>query len=119
MGELRKLNLGNGKTIYIEVDDAEADFEEIGTAKQQDGIPDLPEGAELTGAKAKLDEAAAVIQSNIDAVASMVYDSLEAYKPDEWGVELHFAFKGKAGLPVLVSGEVEGGIKVSAKWTRK
>lgn len=117
MGELRKLNLGNGKTIYVEVDEVESKLqsEDGGSSAPLDN---LPRGAKPTSFTGKMDDAALAIRSSLDAVSSVVAESFEAVKPDEWTVELCFGFKGEAGIPVLVKGEASGAIKVSATWKK-
>jgi hypothetical protein len=91
MGELRKLNLGNGKTIYVEVDDVEKTLGPVG-ADTSASLPNLPRGAAPISFGSKIEDAANAIHSSIDAVSTSVSESFEALKetlkPDEWTVEL-------------------------------
>jgi hypothetical protein len=48
-----------------------------------------------------------------------VHASLKAANPDEWSVEMNIGFKGKATpIPYIASGELDGGIKITATWKK-
>ncbi len=52
-------------------------------------------------------------------MAQTVQEGLREYQPDEWTLEINMGFKGKASpIPVILSGEAQGGIKVTAKWKK-
>ncbi len=54
------------------------------------------------------------------ASGETIYVEVEDMEPDEWSVEINIGMKGKATIiPVLVSGEGNGSIKVTAKWKRE
>lgn len=80
---------------------------------------DLPPGAEPTGLFDDAIIGGRLLQETIANTAQSVYDSLQEMQPDEWSVELNIGFKGKATIiPILVSGEGNGSLKVTAKWKK-
>ena len=120
MGEIKALDAGNGDILYVAIDDIDAVLHGMSpTPGDRDDISDLPRGAEPVSYRDNFMDAAGAIENNIKAVARMVHQSLIDHQPDEWSVELSIGFKGSAGIPVLVSGEASGAIKVSAKWKRR
>ena len=112
---IKPFQLPNGQTIYVEVEEAE-----IQNAPVPRNTPsDLPPGAEPTSVMDDLIVGSKLLQETIAGTAQSVYDSLKNLQPDEWSVELNIGLKGKATIiPVLVSSEGEGSIKVTAKWKK-
>jgi len=116
MKKVSAIATGDGRRIYVEVDEADiADALAAGS-----GPPaDLPEGAEPTGARERVIDAIAALRENIRTMAETVHESLAEHPPAEWSLELSIGFKGKASpVPVILSGETQGSIKVIAKWKR-
>ena len=112
---IKPFQLPNGQTIYVEVEETE-----IQNAPVPRNTPsDLPPGAEPTSVMDDLIVGSKLLQETIAGTAQSVYDSLKNLQPDEWSVELNIGLKGKATIiPVLVSSEGEGSIKVTAKWKK-
>ena len=115
MQMVKAFKLASGETIYVEVEEADIQIYQEETAN----ISDLPPGAEPTGLVDDVIIGGQLLQESIRGVAQSVRDSLKDMKPDEWSVEINIGMKGKATIiPVLVSGEGNGSIKVIAKWKR-
>jgi hypothetical protein len=102
----------HGKTIYIEVTDAQLG---LSVASGQG----LPDDMEYTGLKDKAITAADAVRDTIAALAKTVHQGLGGLAPDEWKLEVNLGFKGKTGLPFVAEGETNGAVKVSATWKRK
>ncbi|MCI0653192.1 MAG: hypothetical protein L0Y39_01755 [Methylococcaceae bacterium] len=59
------------------------------------------------------------MQRNIKALAETVHASFQANQPEEWSLESNIGFKGKTSpIPVILSGEASGAIKVTATWRK-
>lgn len=104
----------NGKTIYIEVTEAELDQVQLVASDQ--GLPDY---AEYTSVKDKVIAAGEAVRDTIAALVETVQQGMAGAAPDEWTIEINLGFKGKAGIPFVSEGETNGAIKVSAKWKRQ
>ena len=112
MHEIREIRLTDGRSIYVEVEPAE--FIPAGALAK-----DAPEGAELVGYSAKIIDTVNALKNNIDSMVQTVHESLQAHQPSEWSLELNIGFKGKTSvIPVLLSGEGHGVMKVIAKWKK-
>lgn len=108
------LKLEDGTTIYVEVEETTLSESLI----QQNEV-DLPEGAELTSAASKALDAMKALKGMLAGVFEMIHEAIQEKSPDEWGIELNIAFKGRIDvIPVIVSGESNASIKVSAKWVK-
>jgi hypothetical protein len=102
-----------GRSLYIEVDEAEVSVARTG------GPRDLPEGAEAVGMRDRVVDTLQALQDNITTLAVAVHDSLKDNPPEEWALELNIGFKGNlTPIPVILNGEAQGGIKVTAKWKK-
>jgi len=113
---IRELKLTNGKSIFVEVEIRD-DIDLPILSKQTD---DLPPGAEAAGILGDAINSMNLFQENIRNMAESVYDSLKEMNPDEWTVEMNIGFKGKATpIPFIASGELDGGVKVTATWKRE
>lgn len=112
MTKLSTITLPTGGTLFVEVE--EVDLPSItaaGSAKRR-----LPKGAEEVGA---VQDAVQLIKESLVGLGEMVKEGLEKSRPDQWGIEVNFGFKGKTNLvPVLVSSEANVAIKVTATWKR-
>ena len=94
----------NGETIYIEVSEVEQETED---------------GYEETSAAEKMAEAGDRVRSTISALAGSVGKALNGVDgPEEWTIEVNLGFNGKAGIPFVTEGGVNGAVKVTAKWKR-
>lgn len=114
--EIRKLQLPNGKCVFIEVEIVD----DINIPKSSSAPNDLPPGAEPTGIVDDAIIGMKLFQENISNMAESVYDSLKDLKPDEWTVEMNIGFKGKATpIPFIATGELAGGVKVIATWKKE
>ncbi len=116
MSKVEIIQLPNGQQLRVEVDDAsELPRPAAGTAP----APGLPAGAEPTGPIDDAIDSIKELRGSIAGLADVVYQSLAENPPDEWSLELNFGFKGKAAIPVLLSGEANSGLKLTAKWKRR
>ena len=114
--EIRELQLPNGKRVFVEVEIVE----NVSASTFPSKMDDLPPGAEPTGILEDAIISMKLFQENITNMAESVYESLKELKPDEWKVEMNIGFKGKATpIPFIASGELEGGIKVTATWRKR
>lgn len=114
MSEIGVIRLDNGRVIYVEMEQTHVPVSDGNLLPS-----DLPEGAEPTAAGDKIIDALKALRENIQVMAEMVQESLRAHQPEEWSVEINIGFKGKTSpIPVILSGETQGGIKVTAKWKR-
>lgn len=125
MSSVQPFTLINGDIVFVEVDDSTQSEESIAefskslsSAPPSDSLG-LPEGAEFTSTSDDLIIGGKLLQESILNMATTANDSLKKLAPDEWSIELHYGFKGKAAIPVILSGENQGGIKVTAKWVKK
>ncbi|WP_020560222.1 CU044_2847 family protein [Thiofilum flexile] len=114
---VRPFILPNGVTIYVEAD--EEKLSQALTPPRSSRPSDLPPGAEPTSVRSSMVDAAKLLKDTISGTAQSVYDSLKDLEPDEWSVELNLGFKGEVQIiPVLVKGESEGSITVTATWKK-
>ena len=113
--QIQKLKLDDGEFIFVEVD-----ISDDRKFEAQSYLPDdLPPGAEPTGVMESV-HSVLVLKGNLRGMAAIVHNSLKDLKPDEWTVEMNIGFKGSAApIPFIATGEVEGGIKVSATWKKE
>ena len=98
----------NGQTIYVEVTEVDSDK---ALEKQDDGF-------EKTSTDSKLISAGDQLRSVISALANTVDEALEKTSPSEWTLEVNLGFEGKAGIPFITEGGVNGAVKVSVTWKR-
>lgn len=113
---VQEIKISENESIWVEYEDVDI---KAPLKKGEQDIDDMPEGAEPVGFAEDFADAVQLIKSNIASMASLVHESLKDNQPEEWGVELNIGFKGRANIiPVILSGETTGGIKVTAKWTK-
>ena len=113
---VQEIKISDTESIWVEVEE-----EEIKALPKKKSISthDLPDGAETIGITEDIVDAIALMKNNISSMAKTVYESLKDNQPEEWGIEMNIGFKGKANIiPVILSGETNGGIKVTAKWKK-
>jgi hypothetical protein len=116
MSEIKSIKLANGRTIFVEME--KADVPKITKSHDADRYG-LPEDAEAVGFKEDVADAIEALQDNIRELAESVHASLQSRQPDEWTLEMNIGFKGTTRpIPVILSGEASGGIKVTAKWKK-
>lgn len=116
MSEIKSIELANGRTIFVEMQTAEVPT----ITKRHDADQyDFPEGAEAVGFKEDVADAIEALKDNIRELAETVHASLQSRQPDEWTLEMNIGFKGTTRpIPVILSGEASGGIKVTATWKK-
>lgn len=116
MSEVKKIQLANGRSIYVEMD--HTDVPELSPPSGWKP-KDLPAGAEPVGFKEHVSDAMQALQDNIAGLTETVFESLKSHQPEEWTIELNIGFKGTTSpIPVILSGEASGAIKVTAKWKK-
>lgn len=116
MSEVKRIELANGHCIYVEMESAEIPHEPKSSKTRPS---DLPEGAEPVSYKKDVVDAMQVLKDNIQGLAESVYDSLQESQPEEWSLEVNIGFKGKSSpIPIILSGEASGSIKVTATWKK-
>jgi len=115
VSEITTIQLDNGHRLYVEAESVELPR----VASSADSAHGLPAGAEPTGPVDDAIDSLKELRGSIAGLADAVYDSLAENPPDEWSLELSFGFKGKAAIPVLLSGEANSGLKLTAKWKRR
>ncbi|MFA6009313.1 MAG: CU044_2847 family protein [Desulfobacteraceae bacterium] len=116
MKSVQLVQLGDG-WIYVEVEEAEH-ITALGSTTREK----LPKDVEPVGrVTEKLKDAAATMDVVIKSVATAVHKGMKACEPDEWALEINIGFKGNAGftIPVLVGGEGNASLKVTAKWKKE
>ena len=113
--QIQKIQLDDGDFIFVEVD-----ISDDRKFESQSYLPDdLPPGAEPTGVMESV-HSVLLLKGNIRGMAAIVHSSLKDLEPDEWSIEMNIGFKGSAApIPFIATGEVEGGIKVSATWKKE
>jgi Trypsin-co-occurring domain 1 len=116
MTEVKRIELKDGRAIFVEM--VHADIPAASGAS--DWKPsDLPDGSQAVGFKDGFNDSFEALRSNIGILAETVHESLKAHQPEEWSLELNIGFKGTTSpIPVILSGEASGGIKVTVKWKR-
>lgn len=118
MSQVKSITLKNGRSLFVEMEDADIPIMQsrVPTGGQDS---DLLPGAEAVSFKEDVIDAFEVLRDSIASLADNVHESLKAHQPDEWSLELNIGFKGKVSpIPVILSGETSGGIKVTAKWKK-
>jgi hypothetical protein len=121
MSEVKAIQIAENQYIYVEV---EGDVNEATLPKSKPSgndtwQPNLPANASPTGPVEDAIDAMKSLQQNIKTIAETVHASFQAHQPEEWTLELNIGFKGKASpIPVILSGEASGAIKVTAKWLK-
>ena len=114
---IEQIRLDDGTRLFIEVEDVVVEHRtQPDTALlDEEGFP---VGAERTSRVSEhLDDALSSIEKHVRAFSSVVRRGFEASAPDEFTLEFQIGFKGTASpIPVVLSGEASGALKVTAKW---
>jgi hypothetical protein len=111
MSEIRPIQLETG-FLYVEMHEVDLPSET--------NIEDSSLDANLIGHRDRLDDGAATLRSTIDALAADVASALNKAAPTEWTLEFRIGFKGKnIPIPVLLSGEENAALKLTATWKRR
>lgn len=106
----------NGKTIWIEID--QVDVIQPKSVKS-DHPSDLRNNATPVGPVPDyIKDKVASVGETLDAVVSSVEQSIDKLSPDEWSIELNLGFAGEKRIPYIAKGEMNGSIKVTAKWKK-
>ena len=120
MSEVRAIKISDNQYIYVEVEgDVDESLPKSKDLNNGEWQPNLPEHASPCGPIEDAIDAMKSLQQNIKTIAETVHASFQAHQPEEWTLELNIGFKGKASpIPVILSGEATGAIKVTAKWLK-
>lgn len=109
---VKEIAIDGHHSIYVSADDdIDVTIEHIDSAKN------LPGGAEPVGASC-LEDASEILQDQIQGLAALGAKLRELATPDELQLETSLTFAGRAGIPILASGEAEAGLKLTLKWSR-
>ncbi len=119
MSRIIPMKLGDG-VMYVEMEETDIPDLPVGDAPTDSEFEDMPGDARPVGYKEDFRAAVVTLRSSIDALAGDVAEALKKAAPNEWSLEFSMGFKGKAHpIPVLVSGEGNASLKVTAKWRRE
>ena len=115
MSKIGSIRLSDGKVIFVEMDEV-CDLPSAVTVSSNNR---LPIGAQEVSAADKIKDSMQVLKDTLGIIADTVNSGIEKSKPNEWTIEVNFGFKGKTSpIPVLVSGESNVGIKLTATWKK-
>ena len=112
MNTIKRIRLPDGGFFYVEVQ------------PEEDGLPtlpeqsDLPSGAEPTGFNDVIVETVDAVQGSIAHAVQFIVNEFAENQPAALEVELSIAFKGKAAIPVILTGESNMGLKIKAIWKK-
>ena len=109
MNTIKKICLPNGGYFYVEVLEGDS-------LPQSPVQSDLPSGAEPTGFGDAIIETVDAIQGRIADAMQFIVDEFAENQPDTLEVELAIGFKGKAAIPVILTGEANTSLKIKAIW---
>ncbi len=127
MPVIKEVKLANGRSFFIEVEDAHLDTDTaLPDTKPDARAPIMPHGAEptsiisdtISGATTALGDQVDAITGRISAALEYIQQEFEENPPDELVIELSVALKGKGAIPVILSGETSAAFKVTAKWVQ-
>jgi len=110
------IELENGETMLIEVLDAELPQNIKNKIYKGSTVVDLPEGAEVIGVVDDIKLSMNLLKDDLKNISTLVKDAFKENQPNEFSVEVNFSFVGKGAIPLIVSGETKGSIKVKAIW---
>ena len=115
MSQIKEIQTPDG-VIYVEMQEAELP-ETLGL---QPKMPGLPDGAEFTSALTeKAIDTMRTLKNTLQSTIGSVHEGIKKHSPNEWTLELSIGFKGKTNpIPVIVSGETDVALKVTAKWVK-
>lgn len=113
---IKPMQLADGSTIYIEVENTTEAVELISHSNQSK--PDLPPGAEPTGIVDDIVIGGKLLQETIGNTVENVHQSLQKAKPDEWSVELNVGFESTEKGIISYLGKGNGSLKVTATWKK-
>jgi|CXWL01.1.fsa_nt_gi hypothetical protein len=106
----------NGKNIWVEVD--QVDVIAPGT-RDGDHPSDLRGSATPVGNSADLLKGKiATVAETLEAIVSTIDKGIDKLNPDEWSIELNMGFAGEQRIPYIAKSEINGCIKVVAKWKK-
>jgi hypothetical protein len=108
---LKEIKIDN-ETVLVEVSDLSVERQGAGR-----GAASGAERFEYTDAGDDADMAGR-IRGLLGVLARPVQQTLKTAGAAEWTMEVNFGFKGESGVPFVAKGEVNGAVKVIAKWTR-
>lgn len=111
MNTIKKICLPNGGYFYVEV-------EETAQLPVSPAQSDLPRGAEPTHFAEAIVDTVDAVQGSIAHAVQFIVNEFAENKPDTLEVELSVGFKGKAAIPVILSGESNMGLKIKAIWQK-
>ena len=113
------IKLDNGQSVLVEVLDMELPSDIKNKMNLESNFSDLPEGAEPIGIMDDMKMGMELLKNDLKNIATTVKDAFAENQPDEFSVEMNFGFVGKGSvIPLLVSTEAKGGIKIKATWKK-
>jgi len=113
------IKLENGHSMLVEVLNIELpDDIKSRLNNNESNLSDLPEGAEPIGMMDDMKMGMELLRDDLKNIANSVKDAFIDNQPNEFSVEVNFGFAGKGAIPLIVSGETKGSIKVKATWKK-
>ena len=112
------IELDNGQTMLVEVLDIKLSDDVSQRLNNKSIVSDLPEGAEVIGVMDDMKMGMELLKNDLKSIATSVQDAFNENRPDEFSVEVNFGFVGKGAIPLIVSGETKGSIKIKATWKK-
>ena len=113
------IKLDNGQSMLVEVLDVELPKEIKNKMSFESTFSDLPEGAEPIGVMDDMKIGMELLKDDLKNIVATVKDAFIENQPNEFSVEMNFGFVGKGSvIPLLVSTEAKGGIKIKATWKK-
>jgi hypothetical protein len=107
----------SGAVFLVEID------ENAGIDQEIAALRNLPPGSSaISGGDSYIlslaENAGTGLKNALSAVAETVSDALRDHGPSECTVEFSMDFKGKTGIPLIVSGETGAKIAVKMTWKK-
>ena len=121
MSEVKAIQIAENQYIYVEVDGNEDVSALPKSTHATDGKWQStgPQNSSICGPVDDAIDALKALQQNIKTLSETVHKSFEANQPEEWTLEINIGFKGNVSpIPVILSGEASGAIKVTATWKK-
>ncbi len=112
------IDLDNGKSMLVEVQDIELPEDIKERFAKKSTLSDLPDGAEAVGVLEDVKISMALLKDDLKGIADSIKDVLKDGGADEFSVELSVGFAGKGAIPFIVSAESNAGIKITATWKK-
>ena len=112
------IKLENGQRMLVEVLDIKLPNDIKKRLVNESTIEDLPDDAEAISVIDDMKMGMNLLKDDLKNIATSVKDAFKENQPNEFSVEVNFGFVGKGAIPLIVSGETKGSIKVKATWKK-